>query len=72
MSNYSNSRESLLRWHEGHNVLVQGCPHCEIDKLRKVIGRFRDAWEDSDSDGDIWERDVEYSRAALFGQVEEV
>ena len=34
MNKYSNSRESLLRWHEEHNVLVQDCPHCEVDKLK--------------------------------------
>lgn len=60
-----------MRWHEGHNVLVQDCPHCEVVKLQKAITRFKDAWEDTDSDDAIWEVDVEYSRTALFDKVEE-
>ena len=92
MSDFSNSRENLIRWHDEHTERHPWCPHCEIVtlqgdltdtqkalahaidsniKLRKAIDRFKNAWEDSDSDDAIWEVDVEYSRTALFGQVEE-
>ena len=48
MSDYSTSRESLLRWHEGHNIPGQDCPHCEIDKLRELlVGLYSESYIES-------------------------
>ena len=43
----------------------------ENAKLREAINRFKNAWEDSDSNDTAWEAAMEDSRAALFSQVEE-
>ena len=43
----------------------------ENAKLHKAITRFKNAWDDNDSDDTTWETEVNDSRSALWEQAKE-